>query len=144
MLTATILRRALGATALAVVSLAAQAADLTVSAAASLTNALRELGPLYEAKHPGTKLLLNFGASDALLQQIANGAPVDVFASADQDTMDKADAQKLLAPGSRRDFVSNSLVLITPVDSTLSLKGMADLQRPEVKRVAMGLSLIHI
>src|SRR6185436_350233 len=122
MLKPTTLMRALGAAALAVAAFAAQAADLTVSGAASLTNAFRELGPMYEAQHPGTKLLFNFAASDALLQQIANGAPVDVFASADQETMDKAEAQKLLAAGSRRDFVSNSLVLITPADSTLGLK----------------------
>ena len=52
---------------------AAVAADLTVSAAASLTNALKEVGPLFEAAHPGTKVLFNFGASGALLQQIAKG-----------------------------------------------------------------------
>lgn len=132
------LPRALGAAALALASLAAQAADLTVSAAASLSNAFRELAPIYEAQHPGTKLLFNFAASDALLAQIANGAPVDVFASADQDAMDKAAAQKLLAPGSRRDFVSNSLVLVTPRDSAIGLKTLDDVQRPEVKRVAMG------
>ncbi len=138
MLKTTTLMRALGAALIAVAGVAAQAADLTVSAAASLTNAFRELAPIYEAQHAGTKLLFNFAASDALLAQIANGAPVDVFASADQDAMDKADAQKLLAAGSRRDFVSNSLVLITPGDSTLGLKGLADLQRAEVKRVAIG------
>ena len=68
----------------------AQAGDLHVSAAASLTNAFKEIGQSFEAQHPGTKVLLNFGASDALLQQIAKGAPVDVFASADQETMDQA------------------------------------------------------
>jgi molybdate transport system substrate-binding protein len=119
-------------------ALAAQAADVTVSGAASLTNAFRELGPQFEAQHPGTKLLLNFGASDALLAQIAHGAPVDVFASADQETMDKAEAQKLLAPGTRRDFAANTLVLVTPADSVLGLKTLADLQRPAVKHVAMG------
>ena len=138
MFKASLLLRAAGVAVLSVVGLAAQAADLTVSGAASLTNAFRELGPIYEAQNPGTKLLFNFAASDALLAQIAHGAPVDVFASADQDAMDKADAQKLLAPFSRRDFVSNSLVLITPSDSPLGLKALADLQRPEVKRVAMG------
>ncbi|HEY6512224.1 MAG TPA: molybdate ABC transporter substrate-binding protein, partial [Burkholderiaceae bacterium] len=68
---------------------AAHAADLTVSAAASLTNAFKDLAPLFEAATPGTKVLYNFGASGALLQQIAKGAPVDVFASADQETMDQ-------------------------------------------------------
>ena len=75
---------------LAVAGLSVQAADLTVSAAASLTNAFRDIGPLFEAAHPGSKVQFNFGASGALLQQIAKGAPVDVFASADQETMDQA------------------------------------------------------
>ena len=123
---------------IATVGLAAHAADLTVSAAASLTNALRELGPVFEAQNAGTKVVFNFAASDALLAQIAKGAPADVFAAADQESMDRADAQKLLAPGSRRNFVSNSLVLITPVDSTLALASLADLQKAEVKRVTLG------
>lgn len=123
---------------LALACLGARAADLTVSAAASLSNAFRELAPSFEAQHPGTRLLLNFAASDALLAQIAKGAPVDVFASADQETMDRAQAQQLLVAGTRRNFVSNTLVLVTPADSPLALKTLADLARPEVRRVALG------
>jgi molybdate transport system substrate-binding protein len=137
-MTFTRLRRHLAAALLATLSLSAHAADLTVSAAASLTNAFKELGPVFEAANPGTSVVFNFAASDALLAQIAKGAPADVFASADQEAMDKAEAQKVLVPGSRRNFVSNSLVMITPSDSTLGLKGPADLQKPEVKRVAIG------
>ncbi|MCV2348670.1 molybdate ABC transporter substrate-binding protein [Paucibacter sp. Y2R2-4] len=124
--------------ALGLLTSVAKAGDLTVSAAASLSNAFKELAPSFEAQHPGTKLLFNFAASDALLAQIAKGAPVDVFASADQDTMDKAQAQKLVLPGSRRDFARNALVLITPADSQLALSNLADLQKPEFKRVALG------
>lgn len=131
-------RTGLGAAMLMLLTAAAQAADLTVSAAASLTNAFRELAPLFEAKYPDTKVVFNFAASDALLQQIARGAPVDVFASADQETMDKAQEQKLLVAGARRNFVSNSLVIIVPSDSTLNLKGMVDLQAAGVKRIAIG------
>ena len=131
-------RRTLGAVSLALVSLAGHAADLTVSAAASLTNAFKEIGPAFEAQNPGTSLVFNFGASDALLAQIARGAPADIFASADQEAMDRADARKLLAPGSRRNFVSNSLVMIVPGDSALGLAAAADLRKPEVKRVAIG------
>ncbi len=116
----------------------ARAADLIVSAAASLTNAFRELGPAFEAGHAGTTVVFNFGASDALLAQIAKGAPVDVFASADQEVMDRADRQKLLAADTRRDFVGNSLVMVVPSDSTLGIKAVADLQRAEVRRVAIG------
>lgn len=128
----------LAASALALASLAAGAADLTVSAAASLTNAFKELGSAYEARNPGTSVVFNFAASDALLAQIAKGAPADVFASADQDAMDRADAQRLLVPGSRRNFVGNALVMVVPGDSTLGLKAAVDLQRPEVRRVALG------
>lgn len=114
------------------------AADLTVSAAASLTNAFRELAPLFEARHPGTQVLLNFAASDALLAQIAKGAPADVFAAADQDSMDRAEAQKLLVTGSRRNFVGNALVLALPADSTLVMAKLGDLQGPRVRRIALG------
>jgi molybdate transport system substrate-binding protein len=106
-------------------STAVQAADVTVSAAASLTNAFRELAQAFEAAHPGNKVLLNFAASDPLVQQIAKGAPVDVFASADQEAMDKAQSMKLLAPGTRRDFVSNTVVLIAPAGSRIA--SLADL-----------------
>lgn len=116
----------------------AQAADVTVSAAASLTNAFKELAPAFEAAHPGTKVQFNFAASDALLAQIAKGAPVDVFASADQETMDKAQQQKLLVDGTRRNFVSNALVVITPVENGVALKSLAELQQPAVKRIAIG------
>lgn len=126
------------AASLGLASLAAPAADLTVSAAASLTNAFKELAPAFEARNPGTKLQFNFAASDALLAQIAKGAPVDVFASADQETMDKAQAQNLLVAGSRRNFVNNSLVLIAPADSAVALKSLTDLGKPDVKRLALG------
>ena len=123
---------------LALSSVAVQAADLTVSAAASLTNAFRELGPAFEAQNPGTQVVFNFAASDALLAQIAKGAPADVFASADQEAMDRAAAQNVLVAGTRRNFVANTLVMIVPSDSKLGLAAMADLQKPEVKRVAIG------
>ncbi|CAN5775519.1 MAG: Molybdate-binding periplasmic protein [Chromatiales bacterium USCg_Taylor] len=123
----------------AVLSFAVSAAELTVSAAASLTNAFRELAPLFEAKFPDTKVQLNFGASGALLQQIAKGAPVDVFASADQENMDQAQAQALVKASDRRNFVSNSLVVIVPVPGSIVLKSLSDLAQPAYKRVAIGL-----
>lgn len=118
-------------------SLAAQAADVTVSAAASLTNALRDIAPLFEAAHPGTKLQLNFGASGALLAQIIKGAPVDVFVSADQETMDQAQAQGLVKPAQRRDVVSNTLVVIVPAAAASVPKSLADLTTQA--RIAIGL-----
>jgi molybdate transport system substrate-binding protein len=76
------------AAALALLSGPGRATEITVSAASSLTNAFREIALLFEAADPGTHVQLNFGASGALLQQIARGAPVDVYASADPATMD--------------------------------------------------------
>ncbi|MEN9356152.1 MAG: molybdate transporter, periplasmic molybdate-binding protein [Pseudomonadota bacterium] len=119
-------------------TLNSQAAEITVSAAASLSNAFKEIGQAYEAQHPGDKVRLNFGASGALLQQMAKGAPVDVFASADQETMDQAQKQALTIAKSRVDFVRNKLVMIVPNDSKLSFKGLADLAQPAVQRIAIG------
>ena len=133
-----LVHRLLAVAAASLLAVAAQAADLTVSAAASLTNAFRELSPAFEAQHAGTSVVFNFAASDALLAQIAKGAPVDLFASADQDAMDRADQQLLLAAGTRRNFVANTLVMIVPADSTLGLKAPADLTQSAVRRVAIG------
>jgi len=118
---------------------AAMAADLTVSAAASLTNAFRELAPLFETANPGTGVQLNFGASGALLQQIAKGAPADVFASADQETMDQAQKQGLVQAAQRRDFVSNALAVIVPVAAAKVPRSVADLADPAYARIAIGL-----
>lgn len=122
-----------------VLAAGAHAADLTVSAAASLTNAFKDIAPLFEARYPGTKVQFNFGASGALLQQIAKGAPVDVFASADQESMDQAQAQALVKAEDRRDFVSNSLVVIVPATGGKPPKALADLTQPAYGRVAIGL-----
>jgi molybdate transport system substrate-binding protein len=114
------------------------AADLVVSAASSLTNAFRAVAARYERRHPESKVVLNFGASDVLMQQIVQGAPADVFASADQQAMDKAASAGVIAPASRRDFASNALVLVVPADSTLDIGKAGDLARPAVRRVAYG------
>lgn len=114
------------------------AAEVTVSAAASLTNAFKEIAENFEAANPEHKVLLNFAGSGELLQQIAKGAPVDVFASADQETMDKAQAQGLLNDGSRKDFVQNTLVVITPSNSKLELKALTDLQQDALQRLAIS------
>lgn len=112
--------------------------ELTVSAAASLTNAFPEIGQRFAQLHPGTKVVFNFAASGPLLQQIAQGAPVDVFAAADQKTMNQAQEKGLIVPESRKNFVSNKLVLIVPQGSQLALTGPKDLMLPQVKRVAAG------
>ena len=82
---------------------AAHADDLTVSAAASLTNAFNDIGKDFEAAHPGTHVVFNFAASDVLLKQIEQGAPADVFASADEVTMDRALATDHIEAKTRHD-----------------------------------------
>jgi len=117
---------------------AAWSADLTVSAAASLTQGFQDIGAQFERQNPGTKLKFNFGASGALMQQIANGAPVDVFASADTDTMDKAVAKGVVAAADVKVFTTNKLVVIVPLQSKITLQQLADLKKPDIKRIAMG------
>jgi len=114
------------------------AGELTVSAAASLIDAFKEIGRAFEAQHPGAEIQFNFGASDALVQQLAAGAPVDVLATADQDSMDKASAQKLVEPATRTNFARNTLVAIVPADSTRVPEGLPDLERADVERIALG------
>lgn len=122
---------------LAALPLGAQADELTVSAAASLTNAFQEIGKAFEANKPGTKVTFNFAASGPLLRQIEQGAPVDVFASADQETVDRAAAGKLIDPGTRLNFAANALVVIVPNAGTPP-KDLAALSSDVYKRVSTG------
>lgn len=114
-----------------------EATELTVSAAASLSNAFKEIAAAFEQQAPQHRVHLNFAGSGALLQQMAHGAPVDVFASADQATMDQARDLNLLDNASRRDFVSNSLVLITPAGGQ-PLQALDDLLLPAYPRIAVS------
>lgn len=135
------LRRSLPVLSLLAACLAATGAsaeDLIVSAAASLTNAFAEVGRAFEGANPGTKVVLNFAASGTLLQQIDKGAPADVFATADQETMDKAQERRLIDPASRKDFARNRLVLVVPAGTGKPVARVADLSRAEVTRIAVG------
>ena len=113
-------------------------ADLMVSAASSLTNAFQDIGKAYEKQRPGTRVLFNFGASGQLLQQIARGAPTDVFASADEVSMNRAQEQNLVVSSSRANFAVNRLLLVLPGDSTLRIEKLQDLTGPQVQRIALG------
>ncbi|MGB9101870.1 MAG: molybdate ABC transporter substrate-binding protein, partial [Stenotrophomonas indicatrix] len=110
-----------------VAALPAWSAELTVSAASSLTESFRELGAAYEKANPGSRVDFNFAASGVLLQQIARGAPVDVFASADEATMDQAAQQKLLAAGTREVFAVNALWVVVPPQAKAPPRALADL-----------------
>jgi molybdate transport system substrate-binding protein len=112
--------------------------ELIVSAAASLTDAFGEIGKKFETANPGTKVVFNFGASGALLQQIDKGAPVDVFASADQKTMDQAAEKGLIIASTRKDFTANELVLIIPRGAKAPVKALKDLTAKEIGKVSLG------
>lgn len=114
------------------------AQELVVSAAASLGNAFQQIGAAYEKANPGHKVIFNFAASGPLLAQIQQGAPVDVFASADQATMDRAASARLLAEGTRADFARNALVVVLPAASAAKPAGLKDLAGAGYKRIAAG------
>lgn len=98
--------------------LPARAEDVTVFAAASLTNALNEIAESFTAR-TGDKVLPSYAASSALAKQVEQGAPAQVFASADTLWVDYLDKHGLLVPGSRVDLLGNTLVLVAPSDSKL-------------------------
>jgi len=112
--------------------------ELLVSAAASLTNAFKSIGAEFERGHPRDKVVFNFAASDVLVKQIAEGAPVDVFASADQEAMDKAVKAKLIIGATRINFAGNRLVLAVPMDSPLRFTALEELNGKTVRRIAIS------
>lgn len=111
--------------------------SLTVSAAASLKNALSEIAVLFESKN-GKKVSFNFGASGALQKQIETGSPVDIFASAGEKQMDELAEKGLIEIASRRNFAQNQLVLIVPKDSKVKINSFAELTNSEVQKIAIG------
>jgi molybdate transport system substrate-binding protein len=110
---------------------------LLVSAAASLKDALEEIKPLYQHRQPNVGITYNFGASGALLQQIENGAPADIFISAARRQMDRLEQTGMLLPGTRSNLANNTLVLIVP-QGNREITSFDSLRRSEVRRIAIG------
>ena len=123
------------ALAFGLIATGAFAAELTVSAAASLSESFTQISQEF-TKETGVKVNLNFASSNNLLRQMEQGAPVDVFASADQETMDSAQKKSLIDPATRKNFALNDLVLITPASG--SLAGPEALAGADVKHIAIG------
>ena len=113
------------------------AADLYVSAAASLTDAFKEIAVSYE-NESGDKLIFNFAASGVLARQIEEGAPADLIVSADEAKLDGLEKKGLLLPGTRRSLLSNTLVFVVARDSSISLRSPNDLTLPLIKKIAVG------
>lgn len=108
---------------LTVVATVGHAAErtLTVFAAASLTDTLQQIGAAYAAQ-THARVRFSFAASSVLAKQVESGAPADVFVSADQEWMDYLATRKLIQDATRRDIVTNVLVLVAPADSTVKLR----------------------
>lgn len=114
-----------------------QQVELTISAAASLTDALIEIKTSYEQEHPNSKLNFNFGASGALQRQIEQGAPADVFISASASNM-KALVEKSLVKDSKT-LLENDLVLVVPAKDGVEIKALDDLKGDAIKKIAIGI-----
>lgn len=117
----------------------AENVDLTISAAASLTDALKEIETQFKVIHPNVKLNFNFGASGALQKQIENGAPADLFLSAASKNMKSLVDAKLIAEDSQTNLLSNGLVLVTSKTSKTQLATVNDLLNADVKTIAIGI-----
>ena len=115
----------------------AHAEEILVSAAASLTDVLREIGAGYQAKSKHT-VKFNFGPSSRLARQIEEGAPADIFISADLPQIDNLEKNNLLEPGTRKNLLSNQLVIIVPADSKITLASPKHLLRSDVRRIALA------
>jgi len=117
----------------------AQQVELTISAAASLTDALQALQPTFEADHPGLKLVFNFGASGTLQQQIEQGAPADLFLSAANKNMQALVDKGLIDEAHRANLLTNTLVAVVPKDGAIAMSSFADLSQSGIQHIAVGI-----
>ncbi len=116
-----------------------QPTPITVSAAASLTDAFTDIAREFEAAHPDTKVELNLAGSGTLRMQIEGGAPIDVFASASQDHMDLLAEKNMIENSSRKDFAANALVMVVPAkNGAKTPKSLKDLVAGSVEKIAIG------
>jgi len=122
---------------LAVLAPPLRAAEVTVFAAASLTDALKAIAANYEKQSPD-KIVFNFAASSTLARQIAEGAPADIFFSADEAQMDMLAKKGAIDPATRKNILGNSLVVIVPIQSTLQIKSANDLTNANLKLIALA------
>lgn len=122
-------------TALVLAGVVPQGREVTVSAAASLTDVLRQLAAIYEERS-GERVILNFAASNTLARQIQAGARIDLFFSADEAQMDAVAGR--IEPYSRVDLLSNELAIAVPDDRPRRFRSAHDLAAPEIRRIAIG------
>lgn len=114
-----------------------QATELTVAAASDLSNAFEEIGRQFEATHK-VKVTFVFGSTGLLTRQIENGAPMDLFAAANVDYISQLEQKGLIVAGTKAIYARGRITLWTTADSPLKIEKVADLARPEVKRIAIA------
>ncbi|OAB47615.1 molybdate ABC transporter substrate-binding protein [Paenibacillus antarcticus] len=117
----------------------AQKVDLTISAAASLTNALQDIQKAYESTYPNIKLNFNFAASGALQQQIEQGAPVDLFISAAKKNLQALVDKQLIQEDKSMNLLTNELVVVVPTEGKVVISHVSDLSHEDVTKVAVGI-----
>lgn len=108
---------------------------LIVFAAASLTDAFTEIGENFQTANPNVTVTFNFAGSQALRTQLEEGAPADIFASANKTQMDAVIAASLITEGMQQNFLTNKLVVILPADNPAGLSKLEDLANPGIKLV---------
>jgi molybdate transport system substrate-binding protein len=113
------------------------AAEVQVAAAASLADALNDIKAAYE-KTGGDTVVLNLGASSTLERQIEAGAPADLFLSADEEKMDQLAKRGLVVAATRKSVLSNTLVVVVPLDSPLRITAPADIVSPKIHVLALA------
>jgi molybdate transport system substrate-binding protein len=116
---------------------AAGAAEIKVFAASSLTDSMRDIARNYQTAQ-GVKIVLNLGASSTLARQIEEGAPADLFLSADEAKMDALDKKKLIVRESRKSLLSNQLVIVVPSEQGAAIRSPQDLADGKITRIALG------
>lgn len=114
-----------------------RAADVMVFAAASLTDSIKEIASNYEAIS-AEHIQFNFGGSSTLARQIEEGAPADIFFSADEAKMDGLEKKGLIEPGTRQSRLGNSLVVVVAADSSLTIRSAADLTNASMEKIALA------
>jgi len=120
-----------------VASASLHAAEITVFAAASLTDSLKEIAAAYE-KTSGDKIVFNLGASSTLARQIEEGAPADIFFSADEAKMDGLEKNNRIVKATRKSRLGNSLVVVVAADRSLQIHSASALTNSSVKKIALA------
>lgn len=123
--------------ALAILAGRVLAAEINLFAAASLADSLKEIAGTYQ-KESGDKIIFNFGASSLLARQIEEGAPADLFFSADEAKMDGLEKKGLIVKETRKSRLGNSLAIVVTKDSALAISSAKDLAGEKVKRLALA------